>query len=529
MNYDEKNSINNDHKTAVDNYADNAIHNYEDNPSHNYADNTIHDYEDNPMNETAFDSMLTNSAAELPPDDIVMKITPWQKGMNRILIGLSMQIFTLNFWKLEYTLPLIGIILSLLGIQTLRRENGWFKGFQIITFIRTAYCLLGFIINATIFQSRIYETPIFQVLPVVNTALAFLLLFCLWQGFRSVQRKAGLSANAGGAAALMVWYAIVCLLALLNYSGGLIFIIILLAVYICIIVNLFRLPRELDEAGYVIQAAPVRVPDWFVVTAVLAFLTAGIACGYLFFHSYPMDWQAAGTPDKQTAEMKTHLAGLGFPKAILDDLTDEDIKECKDAAQVFVDTDYKDGLCMTGIAVQLPGEPAQWKIFHHFLWETNSGCYGAELIQIWPSYRYKEGWEAVSGPAGQVLYDDGTKVYAAPYYSLGNKEYQQSSFFSNETVTDIFAEFSMPKKGKNYRGYLSYTMAEIPGAAYVVGSYANYTHQKSWLQYPVMTAMDNYTAKGFWDNDHVFKTTQGAVIVHLEDGSAKLSTSSTEE
>lgn len=455
------------------------------------------------MDERAFDTLLQNSLSESPPDDMVRQITPWRRAMNRVLIGLPLTAITLNFLALNDILPTLGIILMLLGLRTLRRENGWFRGFYILTMLRMVFQLFALALNATIYQQEVYSLPVFDMLNALNLALTFVLIICLWGGLRAVQRKADLPVHAGGAAALMVWYAVICLLAQASYNGLVIGIALIVAYILCIRA-LYKLSKELDEAGYVIRAAPVRVPDRALVAALLAVLAAGIASGYLFLNRYPMAWTAAeATGPAQAEEIKAQLASLGFPEEVLADLTVEDIQACEGALRVLVEVrDFSVGqddiepLRITGVAVELPGAQEQWKLFHHFRWLVDPGFYGTESIQLWPVDRTgsNQGWSSVGEVTGQVLYTKNGRTYTAPYYSLSSETYTSDSiFWGKQTYTDIFAVFSLPGEGENHRGYISYVIQELQDG-WIIDSWVNYTHQQTWMQYPVLTAMEQRTS-----------------------------------
>lgn len=88
------------------------------------------------MNERDFETMLEKSVSDFPPDDVVEEVTPWRKAMSRVLIGMALCAITLNFWCLNYILPAVGMVLSLLGFRSLWRENKWFRNCFIITVIR---------------------------------------------------------------------------------------------------------------------------------------------------------------------------------------------------------------------------------------------------------------------------------------------------------------------------------------------------------------------------------------------------------
>ena len=496
-----------------------------------------------PMNEKDFDSMLESTMSELPPEDIVAEVTPWKKSMHRVLIGLAMSSLTLNFWCLNYILPAIGFILMLLGFRTLHRENTPFKTCYAITLIRSVYYFPMLILNATIYQQTFYESGWMWYLTIGNLTLQFVQLVCLWQGIKAVQRKAGLPEHAGGAVGLMIWFGIICVLSIINYSGIIIAAIVIL-VYILAIRSLWKLAGEMDEAGYMIEAAPVRVPDMVLTGIIVGALTVGLALAYIFGGTYHMDWQPIEvSQNAELSEIKEHLVSLGFPEEILDDMTDEDILDCKGALRIAVDVyehpfneghtemvyiedpiptfmepgyhmqtvyDVKE-LIITGIAVELPTEREHWKIIQHFRWAHDPGYFGTESIQLWPAYRDGNGgWGKASDCTGRVLYDKSGMTYTAPYISLGEETFTSNSMFWGQSVsTDIFAEFSLPNNGENQRGYIAYTIKEMQDGA-IVDAWINYTHQQIWFQYPALTAKQNRMANS-WNISGVFKMVQDAL------------------
>ena len=109
------------------------------------------------MNERDFETMLEKSVLDFPPDDVVEDVTPWRKAMSRVLVGMALCAITLNFWCLNYILPAVGMVLSLLGFRSLWRENKWFRNCFIITVIRAAYFFPMLILNTTIIQSTIFS------------------------------------------------------------------------------------------------------------------------------------------------------------------------------------------------------------------------------------------------------------------------------------------------------------------------------------------------------------------------------------
>lgn len=477
----------------------------------------MYNHDRDSMNEMDFDYILENSIPELPPDDVVKDVTPWRKAMNRVLVGITFTVININYFGIDYIFPIIGAILCLLGFISLRKENRWFKYCLIITVINIVNLLPSLILDSTIFHSIVsYPTSVLIAITVINTLLRFLLFFFLLKGFSTVCRKVNLQTHAKGVVGLIVWYAVLCLASVFHFGGSVIGIILIVA-YVFIIRSLVKFSKQLDEAGYSIKPTTVRVPEWTIVTGTLTILVVGITCGYLFFNSYPMDWQLAETStDAEVEEIKEELIELGFPETILEDLTDEDIKACDGAVRVVIEDGNRYGdeieeLKITGVGVELPDE--QWKIFHHFIWTNNPSFYGTEALKVCD---YNDGikyYDYIGEFSGQVLYDKDGHRYVASYYSLTEESYISDRFGERVLYTDTFATFSRPRNGENHRGYLSYTILEIKGNSKAVLG-IEYIHQGSWLQYPVVTAVEDQK-RDSWDRSDAFKTVQELLQVEF--------------
>lgn len=498
------------------------------------------------MTDADFEAMLAQSVPDVPPEEIVTEVTPWRRAMNRILFGMALCAITLNFLCLNYILPAIGTVLLLLGFRTLRRENRWLGGCFAITVVRAAYFFMTLILNTTILQSAVFTPAVTTALTAGNAALLLALYFCFWRGLLAVQKKAGLPAQAGGALALIVWYALVCVLAAVQYSGWIVPITMLIG-YGFILRSLCRLSGALDEAGYAIAPKPVRVTDRCLVLVIAAVLGIGGALGYLFGGSYPMDWQPVdASTQAQTAAIRQQLLGLGFPEDVLNDLTPEDIAACDGALRVVTKTEdypvndgrtvsYKESdgeggvvsvldtvfdvkeLRLTSVGVQLPGAQETWRVYHHFLWTTDPDFYGTEVLQIWPAdQNISDGWRFAGDVTGRVLHDRDGQTFTAPYHALGRQTYTADSvFFGQRTNSDLFAAFSMPRHAEHARGYVTYTAAGAQ-SGYLLSSWCNYTHQQSWLQYPAVTAMEKRMTSAF-GNTGAFYTVQHALQFFPED------------
>ena len=502
----------------------------------------MREHERESARDDAFEALLAQSVDELPPEEIVADVTPWRRAMERVLFGLALCMVTLNFWCLNYFLPAIGTVLLLLGFRALRRENPWLGGCFVCAVLRTACVFPSLILNTTILPGDAFRSAA----AAVSAALMLALLLCFWQGLRAVRRKAGLPAQGGGAGALLAWYVLMCVLAAVHYTGLLVPIAMLVG-YVCILRSLFRLSGALDEAGYAIAPQPVRVTDRCIALVLAAALGIGCTLGYLFGSSYRMDWQPADTPAQtQTAAIRQQLLDLGFPEAVLNDLTPEDIAACDGALRVVSVTEdhpFNDGrtvshkesdgeggvvsvldtvydvreLRLTSVGVQLPGAQETWRVYHHFLWTTDPGFCGTEAIQIRPAYRsIPEGWSAAGDVTGRVLYDRSGQTFTASYAALGARTFTANTvLWGEQTNTDLFAAFSLPRHAQHARGYVTYSTTEVRDG-YILSSGVYYTHQQTWLQYPVVTAMEKRMTTT-WGGSGAFRTVQDALQFFPED------------
>ncbi len=487
-----------------------------------------------------FDALLEANLPETPPpEDVIQSITPWRKALNRILTGMALTTLTLNFGLINYFMTATGLVLMFLGFRTLSADNKWFRRCYQIATLRLGLNTILLIINATIYQTEFYKTTFADILSALNLVLVFVLFHAFWRGILTVQEKAGLARSAKGAVALLIWYALLCIWAVLLPVGGWFIAIPMIIGYIAILRSLWKLSRILDEAGYTIKASPVRCSDRTAVLVIIGILAVGISCGYLFFDQYPMSWATASpSSNPEVAAVKEELLALGFPESALEDLSDEDILDCEGAIRVLSKSeaypinpgrrvthveddprqpktttktvyDVKE-LRLTSIGVELAGEREQWKLIHHFQWDVDPGFFGTESIQLWPTDRLDEGWRTISDFSGHVRYDKDGQTYTSPYYFMGYETYTSSSiFFGDRSSTDFFADFSFPKEGERQRGYLAYTAEEI-NDGWILDSWINYTHQMKWAQYPVNTAKEGRRMDSF-NRSGTFKLIQDAL------------------
>lgn len=205
-------------------------------------------------NEQAFETLLAENLPA-PPETVVAGVTPGHRALRRVLWGSALCTVTLQVSGLQYILPTVGLVLLLLGFRALRRENRWFcAGFRLCG-AWFACAAAGLALRAAIAPETASSW-----LGYAAAALELAVFLCLWRGLDAVQRKAGLPSGKS-AAALFFWYVLLVALTFARPNVGWLFAAVILAAYLCVLRSLFRLTRVLDESGYAVRPAAVRVPD----------------------------------------------------------------------------------------------------------------------------------------------------------------------------------------------------------------------------------------------------------------------------
>lgn len=409
-----------------------------------------------------FDQMLTEDAAALPPPGV--EVNPWREAMCLVLWGLGLTTLTLHFLYLDVILPAVGAILMVLGFRTLRRENRAMQWCYRLSIAVAAVRSIAYTLNALPWETG-------YVPAYVTILLTLALYVCLWRGMVGVSRAAGSEKPAAPAAgALVIFYAVMIPLAYIGLEGWLA-VLPLVIIYIVILRNLMKLSRSLADTGYVVTAAPVRLPSWAVLWGYLGVTLAAILLAMFLGQRYPMDWQPrADAP--QDAAIRAELLERGFPEKVLNDLTAEETAKMSGATEIRTQTDMEydktryrelntdiwydtampdnwqydhaekqqDGsyryvyriydvrtCVMTHVAVLLEEECI---ILHHAAIVKPPKESYTEAMELWPVwYGDPDEWSRGGWYQGRVLCDKDGRSYAAGFSALTEGSYESTGFF----------------------------------------------------------------------------------------------------
>ena len=480
-----------------------------------------------------FAQMMREDASALPPPE---KINPWQMAMTQVLWGFGLSTITLNFLYLDYILPALGAVLLVLGFRTLRRENRPLRWCYILSIAKLLVCAAGDVLAAL---------PVKVELPgaYIGTAVTLVLYICLWRGMVEVSRAAGAEKPAAPAAgAMALFYALLLPLALIGLQGWLLVMPILI-VYAAILRNMWKLTRSLEDMGYAITAAPVRLPGWAVLWGSLAAMLAAVLLTAFLGQRYPMDWHARDdAPQDET--IRQQLLAKGFPSYVLDDLTADEVSCMADAVRVYrqverlySDTDYRtittahymsdpdrplvfdrtitdvDGegerhytyvyrvydtleQTMTHVAVELPEEDGvrRYIYIHHLTYDTQPSPRLTEALELWPAWQVEIGWTPGGAVSGRLLCERSGGEQTAPFYSLTGGSQQITDIFGTRWEQQITALWTRPAHAEKIRAYVLYDALRLEDS-WVIESWTNYARQTAPV-YPYRDAITLWRSYG---------------------------------
>ena len=466
--------------------------------------------------ERRFDDLLREDAAALPPP-AAGEINPWSMAMTRVLWGLGLITITLNFLYLDYILPALGAVLLVLGFRTLRGENRPLRWCYILSIAKLLVCAAGDVLAAL---------PVKVELPgaYISTAVTLVLYICLWRGMVEVSRAAGAEKPAAPAAgAMALFYALLLPLALIGLQGWLLVMPILI-VYAAILRNMWKLTRSLENMGYAITAAPVRLPGWAVLWGSLAAMLAAVLLTAFLGQRYPMDWQPR-MDAPQDASIRQSLLEKGFPADVLDDLTADEVAQLSGAVRVYhqterlySNTDYREVTLscflrdpphtlqydrtltetddagnrtyryvyrvydtleqtMRHVAVELPaeGDTTRFVYIHHLTYAAPPSPY-TEMLELWPAWQTQGDWFPGGHVSGRVLCERNGTAQAAAFHTLKSGSQQVSDLFGTRQTQRITAGWSFPRGVESPRAYVFYDALRGQDG-WVIESWANYVCQ----------------------------------------------------
>jgi len=470
------------------------------------------------VTQNDFDRFLMDEVSQIPPSkDMVSAATPWQSAMEKIMWGMALNTFKLEFFYLQYILPLLGSVLMYLGYRSLRKENIWFKLCWGITAFSLIWHIFWDVLSATpltqAFEQIVNAPPLFWPLSIALNLFSLARFFFLRAGIRRAFTTSGGSSPKDwigraiaahlASFAIALWSTLVPLTEPGTFFGpqiidewkwlyyGRSFAFIALQIYVLVCIS--RQTNALAGLGYEITPAPVRFTSRTVLLGIFAVVLLAIPpVSYLGSHvSMPEAQSLEQNLTEQREVTKNRLVSMGLPQELADILDESELDACAGAVGVY-DPTYMGTVKFTDERVKHDNFAVEWAgdaQIRLSAWmvalpdHTTRIYYWFEYLQL-PKLRLQEQFSL--DPSGNYPSDDfsarlvwteNNEQYACkPEVHLAGgttrEELEASNWagviFREPTEFELerlggrlhwqpWIDYSIPKKADTMQGYLSFS------------------------------------------------------------------------
>ena len=475
-------------------------------------------------NEMEFERTLMDEMGQLPPPpQEVEDYTPWQSAMVKILWGMALVTFQLQFFYLDYILPLVGTTLIYLGGRSMRRSGGWFRLCWAMSALKLLFHVAWTILSATPVAGLVVANPLWKWgLTWLVQGANLLLLFALWRG----TRQAFFDAPRAGrpkrdwlglgfwvhllAMGVALWSELVPaaepgLIGVtitnegLYYGRPALFIVLEIVLFVC----LARQREALVGRGYDLEPAPVHISGGRFVLAVFVLVLLALPPNLWLGSKVPTPagTEVTGTLTAEQEIIRRQLVSLGMPEELLQWLDGAELEACAGATAVctgeWYDGDATDdqepqveGNWLAVEAGEEQAELSTWMVFlpdqqvryyHWFRYDEVPSLHLQEQFSIDPS-----GWYPTDHYSARLLWEKNGKTYvAAPEVQLAGGETAEelegnlwAQMFPESAQMEIerlgghlhyspYFSFTIPDGAETLWGCLAYTVdaREMPEPA----------------------------------------------------------------
>lgn len=417
------------------------------------------------------DDRMDELLGELTPDTEDLSVDPWRRPIRLIIWGILLTTVTLNFLNLDMLLPGVGLILMCLGFRPLRRENGGFRVCWVLSILRLIFALAVDMVYATPFEYGSLTTLFY----IPGAVLQLAQLFALRAGLAGVFDRAGAERRLTSMNWLIAMQFLVAFLGLLNVGNMGILGLGLLALYVGIIVTLFKLPKALGDTGYALRNAPVRLGD--LPTAIVGCVTFALLVAGAYFAGIAMRVPASRpyVPNETALSLPTDMAEL---------LTTGEAALFEDA----VDIQYKfrepetlpDGTKIQFCTAVAELSEHRLLILHYFRYLEGGPKY-SDGFDSWMSARFTRWVRPDTGssqPTGAIVFEQDGLTRRAPIRDLEGGYAVTHGILWDDAGDRVSGNVYAPPDAENVRGYVLYMVRAQVNTPLNYNCCINFLHTK---------------------------------------------------
>lgn len=265
----------------------------------------------------------------IPREEEINNINPWSKPIGFITWGLILTTIHLSFLYLQYILPTIGVILIFLGFRSLRNENKYFKVLWVLSALKLFLQLVDLISVTT--PLNILDYP---EIAVGSIMLIFQIsIFLIFQGaLNKIYKNKDKPIKDKPLLWASLWTIVVFFIALSPLSRSWLVFIPMFICYILIVRSLYSIGTQLDDMGYALKNAPVKISNktfgwaYFLIALVIVISSSA------FYNHLELEPQVYNP--SEISEERQHLLNMDFPADALQYLSDMDVALLSDAVNI---------------------------------------------------------------------------------------------------------------------------------------------------------------------------------------------------
>ncbi len=441
----------------------------------------------------------------IPPENEIQNINPWRIPINSITWGLILTTIKWNFLYLQYILPTIGVALIFLGFRSLRNQNKYFTILYFMAIVKLVSHLLDILIVTTPLNTLSYPA---LAIGLVATVFRVFIFLTFHKGLKEVHVKAGKTMESGPLLWASLWMVLVFLVGISPLSETWLVFIPMIIFYILIIRSIFSIGKELDDTGYLLINAPVKINNrTFGRIYFLLIMIIGISSN-MYFNNLKLESNRFVSPENTS--LREDFIDMGFPLDALSYLSDSDIDLLKEMIHVevedevlmfdpkqishveetwnseFISYTYEPGkknIDASTIFIQMPERTLY--VMHYFKWTGGNPIWqDAIMITGNPGLANRE--IINSG----LFYSKNDKEYIADFPHISMENVERHTFFGTDWTEVIRASFSFPIGSKDQGGYVLYRYGTMEADRYLVPSLFEYIHQSIPVRIPYVKAED---------------------------------------
>lgn len=421
------------------------------------------------------------------------KIKHYHKDIHGIVFGIFLNIMNFNFLYLQYILPALGAVLLFSGVKDLKEENKYFKLSYKLSIVNLILNLGTFIYVASPLYIEINRSFIFTIVSTVFN-LCFILL--IRRGIKEIFIINGLELKRDPILGVVIFRLTTLFIISIGLSAFWVTFILIILWYIYLFQSLIKFGYEMLEINYVPNINGRKIDRKIIIVGYL------ILCSLVTSVTCVVSNNISLTPKEfmyyDDTKERDILIKKGIPAAIINDISDEEIKLLKDTINVEVKSEYlyfdkskeymnsevnetNSNNKLNSTTVFCQQKDNNFYTIVYFQWLEGNPYWGDGINISVAGY--------MEDVVGKLLYNKDNKNYIAdiPNLQILSNDNINNNIYYNENEK-LHGDINYPFGSENKKGYIFYKINTPQG--YTIGSnIVNYIHYRHPFKIPYVDNM----------------------------------------